>query len=137
MAVLYSPPLNMAPICICISEQLGFQLVSESIHFCESPDFFDSIQRMLHYIPCITPGSILTSQYFQVMCHATKLFKGYLSQKHNSSVSSVVLKIQSCLSQSCYFQSICVPSFVSLMWESSWPSYDNSIPVDFKSLSRN
>ena len=30
-----------------------------------------------------------------------------------------------------------VPSFVSSMWDSSWPSFDETIPIDISSLSRN
>ena len=54
----------MAPVCIFIYEQLGFYLVFKSIHFRESPDSFESIQRMLYHIPCITPGSSLVKSMF-------------------------------------------------------------------------
>ena len=92
MAV-YNPPLNMAPICICISKQLGIQLVFESIHFCESPNSFESIQIMLSHIHCITPGSSLVKSMLPSHLSRRKFFKGCLFQKKNSSVTLPIHKV--------------------------------------------
>ena len=83
----------MAPICIYISEQLGIQLVFESIHFCESPDSFESIQRMLCHIPFITPGSSLIKSLFPKWLLVPQIVQRMSLPENNSSVTLPIHKV--------------------------------------------
>ena len=74
----HSPPLNAAPICICIFEQLGIHLVSKLIHFHKSPESFESIQRIHRHIPCITYGFHLIKLMLTSHFSCYNLFKGRL-----------------------------------------------------------
>ena len=78
----HSPYLNMAHVCIFIFEQLGIQLVSESIHFHDSPNSFDSIQRMCRHIPCITSGFYLVNSMIPSQLSCRNFFKGCLFSNH-------------------------------------------------------
>ena len=135
----HSPPLNMAPIYIFIFKQLGIQLVSESIHFHESPNS-ESIQRMHCHILALQLVFISSSQCCQVICRATICSKGVSSAIHLSS-NFTFLQSRLFLSQfhGCFItsKSTFVPCFMSMMGETSWPSFDNSIHVDFNTSSGN
>ena len=77
--------------------------------------------------------SILISQCCQVSCRAVQCSRVKLVifcqplQYVNLCVSlcSIILSHQSLIT-----------GFVSSMWDSSWPSFDGFVPVDFRSLSR-
>ena len=71
----------------------GIQLVSELIHFCESPKSFDSIQRMLPHIPFLTPSSILIKSMLPSHMSCRKVFRRCLTQKNKSSVTLLVPKV--------------------------------------------
>ena len=67
----HSPPLNVEPVYIFISEQLSIHLVSDSIKFRQSPDSFESIQRMNFHILALQLVSVSSNQCFQVIFHST------------------------------------------------------------------
>ena len=114
-------------------KQLGIQLVIESIHFHESFNSFQSIQRM--HCPVLTLFLVSSSliQCCQVIFRVAQMFKGILH--YNLPLQLPYLpSIRSRLKQSygCFhhFNIIFVPSFMLMMGETSWLSFDKSIPVD-------
>ena len=124
-------PLNMALVCI-ESVNWEIHLFLESLPSLESSYSFDTFKEYLSY-HCIVGGI-----FFLI--------------KSNVSNSSFCAKFicsreviqESCLSYCvsfvptlfCYITSNSVLCFVSLMRETSWPSFDESLPVDTNTSSR-
>ena len=93
MEVVYNPPLNMEPICICISKQFGFSVCPRVDRFLWVTWllWFNSKNASLyslHYTWFCLVKSMLPSH---LSCH--KLFKGCLFQKNNSSVTLPIHKV--------------------------------------------
>ena len=95
----------------------------------------------------ISLWSLLLSQYFQDSCHVVNMLQEKFNleiiilrwpflQSLNPSIASTIL--ESVLNHLLLWStSNIVTCFVSLMGDTLRPSYDESFPVDFNSLSRN
>ena len=131
---ILSSPLNMALVFISFS-RLGIHLVSESIHFHESCHSFESFKRM--HCPmshCVFVWSSHAAKSFVMPLDVRREVEEVLPLQSKQSLCQyfwVSLMVTSFTS----FQNY-VPSFVSSMWDSSWPSFDETIPVDISSSSR-
>ena len=123
------------------------QLVYESIHFHESCHSFESFKECI--VHCHIMSWHLPRQFkcLQVFGHDTLCSKGKLSWEFTPPVKrEIVLRVYKFLCQLLLSQSYgyiifkfqnFVPSFVSLIWDSSWPSFDETIPVNINSSSGN
>ena len=121
-------------------KQLGIQLVIELIHFRESFNSFESIQRMHRPVLALCLVSASLSQCCQVICRVVQCSKGTSSTIYLLSYLTF-LQSRSYLSQSygCFIISTSsfVPCFMSMMGETSWPSFDEFILVDTNTSSKN
>ena len=133
----FSSPLNMALVCISFI-QLGIQLVSESIHFHESCHSFESLKECIvhcHIVFRLVKSMLPSIRSCRLMFKRETILRVYTCSQNNFFwvnyfwVSPVVTSYSK-------FQNF-VLSFVSSMWDSSWPSFDETIPIDVGSLSRN
>ena len=125
-------------VLVCISfSQLGIQLVFESIHFHDSCHFFETFKEcivhcliVLHLVKSMLPS--LWSCHLMVKMETVLRVYTYSQNKFLcqlfliQSYGYIILKFHNF-----------VPSFMSSMWDSSWPSFNKTIPVDISSSSRN
>ena len=110
-------------------------LVSESIHFHESCNSFESFKEC---IVCCRIVFRLVESMLPSILSCCPMFKGklkvYLCNQNNLCVSTFWVSPMVTLSTT--FQNF-VLSFLSSMWDSSWTSFDETIHVDSSSSSRN
>jgi hypothetical protein len=120
--------------CLCLVLQLGNFLVSESYQSYESLYSFPTRrvpQLSSHYVLVY----ISSSQCFQVICHASQCSREVSSQINHSAVLPTFILVSVCAHLIYYLTSLSCVSFVSMMGDTSWPSFDESVPVDFNTLS--
>ena len=140
LMVAHSPPLNMALVCIFIFKQFGIQLVLESIHFVihSTPlgRFKECIIMSLHYIWSPSRQVNAAKSFFALFSvqrepplQSTSLVRLPSFKIDHIWVNPMVFFITS----TSYF----VACFMSMMRESSWPFFDESIPVELNTSSSN
>jgi hypothetical protein len=145
--------------CLHYVVQLGNLFVSESFEFHVSSYSFDSFKENLwlssrsthrHTLStpskrtfgcrhtmviitlCLDPCLIESNVSKSISCHA--MFKGSIN------LTTTLQYSYPCVSLSPFdhhYSSLSYICFMSLMGDTSWPSFDESIPVDFNTLSRN
>jgi hypothetical protein len=122
--------------CLCLILQLGNMLVSESYQFHVSSYFFISSRRVLLF--SITLCSwYSSSQCFQVTCHASSCSREVSLQTIHLQYYQFPFPVSVHTHLIHHLTSLSCVSFMSMMGDTSWPSFDESFPVDFNTLSRN
>jgi hypothetical protein len=112
-------------------------LVSESYQFHESSYSFISPEECPGDRRTMFWSISQSSQCFQVTCHASQCSREVSPQTNHSAVlpSFILVSVHTHLIY--HLTSLSCVSFMSMMGDTSWPSFDESVPVDFNTLSRN
>jgi hypothetical protein len=128
-------PLNMAPVCVSSYSWVIFLSLSHtnpmSPHTPFSPEECPSDRRTMFW------SISQSSQCFQVIFHASQCSREVSPQTNHSAVlpSFILMSVHTHLIY--HLTSLSCVSFMSMMGDTSWPSFDESVPVDFNTLSRN
>jgi hypothetical protein len=121
--------------CLCLVLQLGNLLVSESYQFHVSLYFFIPVEECsyCHHIMFL----VLVESMFPSQLSCLIMFKGSFTSNHPSVVLPVSISYVSPYSfdPPSYITFLC--QFVSMMGDTSRPSFDEYFPVDFNTLSGN
>jgi hypothetical protein len=123
--------------CLCLILQLGNMLVSESYNSYDSSYSFDSPKECPSDHRTMFWSISQSSQCFQVICHASQYLREVSLQTNHSIVlpSFILMPIHTHLIH--HLISLSFVWFVSMMRDTSWPSFDEFFLVDFNMLSRN
>jgi len=118
----------MAHVCILSYSWVIFLSQSRTNVMCHFTSSTPS-KNVIELSVIILSWSNLVSQCFQVLCRAV-----YCSREGCNPVSTSTI-----LSTPCVSLGLVVPSnqslmtsFMSSMWDLSWPSFDGFVPVDFR-----
>jgi hypothetical protein len=121
--------------CLCLILQLGNLLVSESYQFHVSPYFFIQSKSALIFITLCSWYS--SSQCFQVSCHASSCSREVSLQTIHLQYYQFPFPVSVHTHSIHHLTSLSYVSFMSMMGDTSRPSFDESFPVDFNTLSKN
>jgi hypothetical protein len=123
--------------CLCLILQLGNLLVSESYQSYESSYSFGSPEECPGDHHTMFWSISQSSQCFQVICHASQCSREVSPQTNHSAVlpTFILMSVHTHLIH--HLTSLSYVSFMSMMGDTSWPSFDEFVPVDFNTLSRN
>jgi hypothetical protein len=121
--------------CLRLILQLGNLLVSKSYQFHVSLYFFVPIKECSYY--CYIMFLVLVESMFPSHLLCLTMFKGIFTPNQPSAVLLVSIPVSVYTHLIHHLTSLSYDSFVSMMGDTSWPSFDKSIFVDFNTLSKN
>jgi hypothetical protein len=121
--------------CLCLVLQLGNMLVSESYQFHVSSYFFVPVEECSYF--CHIMFLVLIESILPSHLSCLIMFKGSFTSNHPSVVLPVSISCVSPYSLIHHLTSLSCVSFMSMMGDTSRPSFDESFPIDFNTLSGN
>jgi hypothetical protein len=121
--------------CLCLILQLGNLLVSESYQFHVSLYFFIPVEECSYYRHIMF--LVLVESMLPSHLSCLTMFKGSFIPNQPSAVLPVSIPVSVHTHLIHHLTSLSCVSFMSMMGDTSWPSFDESFPVDFNTSSRN
>jgi len=127
-------PLNMAHVCVLYYSWVIYLYLIHTIHMIYLYSFIRRVPMWsLHYVLVL----ICSSQCCQVIFCASQCSREVSLQTNHSAVLPTFILMLVCTHFIYHLTSLSCFSFMSMMGDTSWPSFDKSVPVDFNTLSRN
>jgi hypothetical protein len=127
-------PLNMAPVCVSSYSWVICLSLSHTNSMCH---YTFSSRRVLLFSSHYVLGTRQSSQCFQVICHASSCSREVSLQTIHLQYYQFPFPVSVHTHLIHHLTSLSCVSFMSMMGDTSWPSFDESFPVDFNTLSRN
>jgi hypothetical protein len=127
-------PLNMAPVCVSSYSWVICLSLSHTNSMCHYTFSFQSKSALIFITLCSWYSS---SQCFQVICHASSCSREVSLQTIHLQYYQFPFPVSVHTHLIHHLTSLSCVSFMSMMGDTSRPSFDESFPVDFNTLSRN